>query len=254
MFIKFYNSNTPSNRNKKSISSILSSNNFFKQTIVKLQYFKKKIKNNHKNLSNTNCIYKVNNSKILLGSFLLLNYIKVSYSNSFFGFVKTSDNCIFLKKLCYGFSFLKRYEINAFDDTINEFLHNENYPFFDRNMKFFHLFNLECSFKVYLLNIYKKKYKIAVSAGTFCNILNRDLNTNLCTIKIPSGKILFLDLMSTVYVGRNANIFSKFMVLSKYSNTLKYKNRRPSVRGIAKNPIDHPNGGRSKVKKPFKNP
>ena len=28
---------------------------------------------------------------------------------------------------------------------------------------------------------------------------------------------------------------------------------KKTVRGIAKNPVDHPNGGRSNTKKPFKN-
>ena len=113
MFVKFYNSKTPTNRHKKTISSILSSNSLFKRNYIKMQYFKKKIFNNHKTLSKTNSIYKINNTKLLLGSFVILNYIKVSYSNSFFCFIKSFDGCIFLKKLCYGFSFSHIYGITC---------------------------------------------------------------------------------------------------------------------------------------------
>jgi len=220
-----------------------------------MQFFKKKIKNNHKSLSSSNMIYNINTNKVPLGNYIVLNYIKVSYGNFFLGFIKTGLNCIFLKKLPYGFSYEKIYENN---DSIDIEMDYEDIPKSINadlfGMSFFNLFSIDYSYKIFNVKLYLKNYRIASSAGTYCLVLNKDYYANNCTVKLPSSKEVLLNLYSTLFIGRNSNIFSKYRYLGKYFYTLKYKNTLPKVRGVAKNPVDHPNGGRSKIKKPFKNP
>ena len=53
--------------------------------------------------------------------------------------------------------------------------------------------------------------------------------------------------------GRVSNLNKKYEIFSKASyNTLLGK--KPNVRGVAKNPVDHPHGGRTKTNKPEVSP
>ena len=54
-----------------------------------------------------------------------------------------------------------------------------------------------------------------------------------------------------VCLGRNSNIMHKFTVFGKAGIRRNYGSR-PIVRGVARNPVDHPNGGRTKTNKPEK--
>jgi len=56
---------------------------------------------------------------------------------------------------------------------------------------------------------------------------------------------------SLVFLGRNANINKKFSVLGKAGLSRKL-GFNPIVRGVAMNPVDHPNGGRTKTNSPSK--
>jgi ribosomal protein L2 len=55
-------------------------------------------------------------------------------------------------------------------------------------------------------------------------------------------------------IGRVSNIFCLYSKYSSFSKCKLIKHKSQTVRGIAKNPVDHPNGGRSKIKQPFLNP
>lgn len=200
-------------------------------------------------------IFNINNTVNMLGSYIILSYIKVSYSNCFLGFLKSGNGSIFLKKLPYGFNYTNVYDSNDCLDIETDYEGISNTIFReDYCLSYFNIFNVDYSYKIYTLTLYLKKFKIAVSAGTYCFILNKDYSTSICLIKLPSNIEVNISLLSTMYIGRNSNIFSKNRYFGKYFYTLLYKKTLPKVRGIAKNPVDHPNGGRSKIKKPFKNP
>jgi large subunit ribosomal protein L2 len=87
-----------------------------------------------------------------------------------------------------------------------------------------------------------KKPIIAKSTGTFGQIIQK--NKENCKIRVPSGKILNFILTNTATIGINSNQNRKFCVIGK-AGINRNKNKRPSVRGIAMNPVDHPHGGRS---------
>lgn len=86
-------------------------------------------------------------------------------------------------------------------------------------------------------NIYIK------AAGTFGII--RQFTTKYVHILLPSGRLLKVLLADTkVFFGNVSNAKHKFQVYGK-AGRLRNKGRRPTVRGIAMNPVDHPHGGRT---------
>ncbi len=89
------------------------------------------------------------------------------------------------------------------------------------------------------------------AAGTFCTIIRININRGSCTVKIPSNK--FFIIHETAYVGRNSNILPKGIWLGKAGLNIN-KGFRPHVRGVAKNPVDHPHGGRTKTNSPERTP
>ena len=94
---------------------------------------------------------------------------------------------------------------------------------------------------------------LATSAGTYCSVLVSDYETSLVKLLLPSGDEYTLQGDYLCTVGRVAHEKNHSTVLGKAgaSNLLGW---RPSVRGVAMNPIDHPHGGRTKTNSPEKSP
>jgi len=95
--------------------------------------------------------------------------------------------------------------------------------------------------------------KLAVASGTFATVYKHLTELNLTKVKLPSGCLKLIPSDSEAYIGRSGNLYYKYVIWGSWG--FKYKNlqHRPVVRGVAMNPVDHPNGGRTKVKKPFRN-
>jgi large subunit ribosomal protein L2 len=93
-----------------------------------------------------------------------------------------------------------------------------------------------------LLNSNNKKSTYVKAAGTSCQILQKILNS--CYIRLPSGKITYLSQNSIVTLGKISNQLHSQIVLGK-AGINRLLNKRPTVRGIAMNPVDHPHGGRT---------
>lgn len=87
-------------------------------------------------------------------------------------------------------------------------------------------------------------YKILYikAAGTFGVFLQKA--NKKCKIKLPSGKIFTCDIGSFASIGVIDNKMHNNVILGK-AGANRLKGIRPSVRGIAMNPVDHPHGGRS---------
>ena len=80
------------------------------------------------------------------------------------------------------------------------------------------------------------------SAGTACQIVQK---TKLISkIRLPSGKII--DVLDTSFatIGNVSNTQNKLICIGKAGKN-RLRGIRPSVRGIAMNPVDHPHGGRT---------
>jgi large subunit ribosomal protein L2 len=100
-----------------------------------------------------------------------------------------------------------------------------------------------------ILNYNEKISKIATAPGTFCKLLYHKFDADLTYIKIPSGLKFFVSSNALVTLGRNSNIFANKIVYGK-AGFRRLLGIRPTVRGIAMNPVDHPHGGRTKTNKP----
>ena len=80
------------------------------------------------------------------------------------------------------------------------------------------------------------------AAGTFGQIVQKTEQN--CKIKLPSGQIKELKINSFATLGVVSNLQNNLVVIGK-AGTNRLLGKRPSVRGIAMNPVDHPHGGRT---------
>jgi large subunit ribosomal protein L2 len=80
----------------------------------------------------------------------------------------------------------------------------------------------------------------ARSAGASCQVLRHF--KGYTELKLPSGKSYFVN--SDVFVSLGTLSNNQFKFISKYkAGQNRWLGLRPVVRGVAKNPVDHPHGG-----------
>lgn len=91
----------------------------------------------------------------------------------------------------------------------------------------------------------------AKAAGTYCFISEVLFELDLYIMRLPSGARKIISESTLVRLGRNANISQRFSVVGKAGTSIKIGSKQ-IVRGVARNPVDHPNGGRTKTNKPEK--
>lgn len=104
-----------------------------------------------------------------------------------------------------------------------------------------------------VFNLINNKSLYARSPGTYCILLNVDEFSKQYTIQLPSGHNVVLDDLHSVVLGRNSNLWKLKEVIGKAGRNVN-RGFKPSVRGVAMNPVDHPHGGRTKTNSPEKNP
>jgi large subunit ribosomal protein L2 len=82
--------------------------------------------------------------------------------------------------------------------------------------------------------------KIARSAGSGVQLLARE--GGRATLRMPSGEIRLVDAACRATIGEVGNAEQANIKLGKAGRS-RWKGRRPTVRGVAMNPVDHPMGG-----------
>jgi large subunit ribosomal protein L2 len=82
--------------------------------------------------------------------------------------------------------------------------------------------------------------KLARSAGTYAQLVAKD--EEMCQIKLSSSEVRYVpsDCMATI--GQVSNVDWENISIGKAGRS-RHLGRRPSVRGVAMNPVDHPLGG-----------
>lgn len=85
-----------------------------------------------------------------------------------------------------------------------------------------------------------KGAQMARSAGSIVQIAAKE--GDIVTLKMPSGEVRTVSARCFATVGQVSNIDHKNLVLGK-AGASRWRGRRPSVRGVAMNPVDHPMGG-----------
>jgi large subunit ribosomal protein L2 len=82
--------------------------------------------------------------------------------------------------------------------------------------------------------------QLARSAGTFVQLVGKE--GKHCIIKLPSGETRVINKNNFATVGQIGNQDHFNISLGKAGRS-RWLGRRPKVRGVAMNPIDHPHGG-----------
>jgi large subunit ribosomal protein L2 len=96
-----------------------------------------------------------------------------------------------------------------------------------------------------------QKINFIRSGGTFGQIIQKDFFSS--KIKLPSSEIIEVPVLSYATIGSVSNNLQKSIVYGK-AGRRRYLGKRPSVRGIAMNPVDHPHGGRTNGGRPSVTP
>jgi large subunit ribosomal protein L2 len=82
--------------------------------------------------------------------------------------------------------------------------------------------------------------QMARSAGTAAQLLAKE--SGYAQIKMPSGETRMVHLECYATIGQVGNLNSENVSIGKAGRT-RWLGKRPTVRGVAMNPIDHPHGG-----------
>ncbi|MGH1422309.1 MAG: 50S ribosomal protein L2 [Hyphomonas sp.] len=86
----------------------------------------------------------------------------------------------------------------------------------------------------------QKGAQMVRSAGTYAQLVGRD--GGYAQIKLASGELRMVLDTCLASIGAVSNPDNMNQVLSKAGRT-RHKGRRPTVRGVVMNPVDHPHGG-----------
>lgn len=112
-------------------------------------------------------------------------------------------------------------------------------------------FNTICS---NITNLNNTKITFSKAGGTYSKIKkNKKNKKKLLLLELPSKQEIFLTKQTRVYVGSNQNFRTNELVEGKWGNSFSLK-KKINVRGVAMNPVDHPNGGRTKTVQPERSP
>lgn len=86
----------------------------------------------------------------------------------------------------------------------------------------------------------KKGAQICRSAGTYAQLMAKE--GKYAHLRLPSGEVRLVLLDCRATVGQVGNLDHENITIGKAGRS-RWKNKRPSVRGVAMNPNDHPHGG-----------
>ncbi len=85
-----------------------------------------------------------------------------------------------------------------------------------------------------------KGAQIARSAGTSIQVMGRE--GDYARVKMPSSEVRLIHINCRATIGQTSNAEHENIVIGKAGKT-RWLGRRPHVRGVAMNPVDHPLGG-----------
>ncbi len=82
--------------------------------------------------------------------------------------------------------------------------------------------------------------QLARSAGQTATLRGKD--GKYAMVKLPSGEVRYINMNCRATIGQVGNLDHNKITLGKAGKS-RYLGRRPHVRGVAMNPVDHPMGG-----------
>jgi len=185
------------------------------------------------------------------------------------GYKNILDSNNFYKTICLNLNydpFRSSFVSNTFDIVKKIFQYQlsttTNYPG-SYSMKASSLNEIRCNYRTKLENIpggslinnisinENRESQYIKSSGSFGHLLQK--NKDKAIIRLPSKKLMSVSLSSYATIGIVSNEKNNLIVLGK-AGLNRHKGRRPIVRGIAMNPVDHPHGGRTNGGRPSVTP
>jgi large subunit ribosomal protein L2 len=85
-----------------------------------------------------------------------------------------------------------------------------------------------------------KGAQLARSAGSFAQLVAKE--GDYATVRLPSGEVKLVHLSCSATIGQVGNIEHENITIGKAGRS-RWMGIRPTVRGVAMNPVDHPMGG-----------
>ncbi len=82
---------------------------------------------------------------------------------------------------------------------------------------------------------------MARSAGASIQLLGKE--GTYATLRMPSGEIRRVDVRCRATVGEVGNAEQSNINWGGKAGRMRWKGKRPTVRGVVMNPVDHPHGG-----------
>lgn len=103
--------------------------------------------------------------------------------------------------------------------------------------------NIPAGYQVYNIEIVPNSGgKIVRSAGSYAEVLGTDEKGSYTILKMPSGEIRKIHAECFATLGQVSNLDHNLIVIGKAGRS-RHMGIRPTVRGSAMNPVDHPYGG-----------
>lgn len=241
MFLKSYKKNKNNLRWKNVVKPISFCFKYFKLKLITTNNFKSKgcpkLLRTRFNIKTT--YYNINNYKFKNEVLLLCNISYNNFYKKYYFLIKNAYNYYYYVPSIYGL-FVGDYIINT---PLNYYLSLKNKIGVILPLKYINITTIISNIKLKKTPIYIK------SSGCFGLLLNKINHSNKVSVILPSSKILYFTNTIMATIGRNFNINKTKEYLGGFSESYRL-GHRPIVRGVAKNPVDHPNGGRTKAKSP----
>jgi ribosomal protein L2 len=210
---------------------------------------------------------KIHNNNYIVRKRLFYNIQSTSLNINFFKHID-----VITKKIYYNFKPYKKFiQCETHTNTLLtipgiEFLnvgkviyHYDHFKNFKNKFFFkgFIVYVYMIPITVYFSNITNRlnnKITFSKSSGTFCKKKKTKKNKKkLVLVILPSKQEIYINKMCKAYIGKNVNFKVNELVEGKYGYSF-YKFKNIKVRGVAMNPVDHPNGGRTKTVQPERSP
>jgi large subunit ribosomal protein L2 len=103
------------------------------------------------------------------------------------------------------------------------------------------LFNMPLGTEVHSIELYPGSGgQLVRAAGTVAQLVAKE--GNFVTLRLPSGEVRLISKECWATIGQVGNVDVSNLTLGKAGRT-RWLGRRPTVRGVVMNPVDHPHGG-----------
>lgn len=238
----FFKKKIPSFRHKKTIRIL--DNFFIKKSIKKkknnLLTIKKKKIYDSRTIMLTSKFYKFNKLITYKPTFLTKPFKKIIIAKSLFNFTFYIP----------GLQYLNPGKVLINPHTIL----SDPFKLYNRGVAMLLYLIPITSYISNISNKQNKKITYAKAGGTFCKTqVSKKDKKKLVYIKLPSQSVIYLPKTSYGFIGKNSD-FRIFKLIEGSWGYSFYNKKHIHVRGVAKNPVDHPNGGRTKTVQPERSP